>query len=210
MVTPLAPGAPALPSVGMGTAATPRRLLILLPREHGPDSTMRTLQLAAAAELAARSNRFGQWASVVIDSAGQANIREVLSAGSADVLAYIVLHREPDDSVRLQVSIRNVTPGASFGYRMVNSDPVYHPTGIQSFSNALRDAARLLGQLRQLGPGQVWSQDMGGPYVAPSYPGPRVRTYSPKDMDSLRRFMDSMQTHFRRHRDSTPNGHDSI
>ncbi|MGH7523084.1 MAG: serine/threonine-protein kinase [Gemmatimonadales bacterium] len=206
-VTPIAP---ALPSAGIANAVTPRRLLILLPRERGTDSTMRTLQLAAAAELAGRSNRFGQWTSVMIDSAGQANLREVLTAGSADVLAYIVLHREPGDSVRLQVSIRNVTPGASFGYRMINSDPVYHPTGIQAFNGALRDAARLLGQLRQLGPGQVWSQDMGGPYAAPGYTGPRVSTFSPKVMDSLHRIMDSMQAHFRKRRDSMPQRRDSI
>ena len=210
VMPPIAPGAPNLPSAGMANAGTQRRLLILLPRERGADSTMRTLQLAAAAELASRSNRFGQWTSVMIDSAGQANLREILTAGTADVLAYVVLHREPGDSVRLQVSIRNVTPGASFGYRMLNSDPVYHPTGIQSFNEALRDATRLLSQLRQLGPGQIWSQDMGGPYVAPGYTGQRMRTYTSKDMDSLRKVMDSMQTHFRKRRDSIQQRRDSI
>ena len=153
------PPAPAIATPPMPPGA--RRLLILLPPERAADSALQTLQLAAAADLAARTNRFGMWASVVIDSNGRTNLRDVITTGSADVLAYVNLRRELADSVRLQVSIRSVTPGTTFGYQLVTSDPIYRPTDIQPFNNALRDASRYLGQLRQLPPGQVWSQDMG-------------------------------------------------
>jgi hypothetical protein len=165
---------------------------------------MKTLQLAAAADLAARINRFGQWASVVIDTNGRTNLRELITAGSADVLAYIDVHREPTDSVRLQVSIRNVTPGTSFGYRVVTSDPVNHPANVGAFNNTLRDASRLVSQLRMLPPGQVWSQDMGRGFAGPGDRGSTVRTFTTRQMDSMRKTMDSMRNLHPRRRDSVP------
>ena len=194
---PIVPGDRAAPAAAAPMAApydaAPKRLLVLLPREQGTDSAMKSLQLAAAADLAARINRFGQWASVVIDSNGRTNLRELVAAGSADVLAYINVHREPADSVRLQVSIRNVTPGTSFGYRVVTSDPVSHPANIGAFNNTLRDAGRLVSQLRQLPPGQVWSQDMGRGFPGPGDRPSMVRTITPKQMDSMRKAMDSLR-----------------
>lgn len=184
--------------------AAPKRLLVLLPREQGTDSATKSLQFAAAAELAARINRFGQWASVVIDTNGRTNLRELIAAGSADVLAYINVRREPNDSVRLQVSIRNVTPGTSFGYRVVTSDPVSHPANVAAFDNTLRDAGRLVSQLRMLPPGQVWSQDMGRGFPAPGDRGSMVRTFTTRQMDSMRKAGDSLRNLHRGRRDSLP------
>jgi hypothetical protein len=211
-----APGAPTPPAMsGAGGApstppavgpydAAPKRLLVLLPRDRGTDSAMKTLQLAAAADLAARINRFGQWTSVVIDSNGQTNLRELVAAGSADVLAYVSVHREPTDSVRLQVSIRNVTPGTSFGYRVVTSDPVSHPANVSAFNSTLRDASRLVSQLRLLPPGQVWSQDMGRGFSGFADRGSMARTITTRQMDSLRKVGDSLRNLHRGRRDSLP------
>jgi len=197
-------GTPSAPPAVGPYGAAPKRLLVLLPRDRGTDSALKSLQLAAAAELAARINRFGQWASVVIDSNGQTNLRELVAAGSADVLAYINVHREPTDSVRLQVSIRNVTPGTSFGYRVVTSDPVSHPANVAAFNNTLRDASRLVSQLRMLPPGQVWSQDMGRGFSGPDDRSSMVRTITTRQMDSMRKVGDSLRNLHRGRRDSAP------
>ena len=210
--SPTAPTPPSVPGerIAPPTAApmtapygvAPKRLLVLLPREQGTDSAMKSLQLAAAVDLAARINRFGQWASVVIDSNGRTNLRELIAAGSADVLAYINVHREPADSVRLQVSIRNVTPGTSFGYRVITSDPVSHPANIAAFNSTLRDAGRLVSQLRMLPPGQVWSQDMGRGFSGPGDRSSMVRTFTTRQMDSMRKVGDSLRNLHRGRRDS--------
>ena len=199
---PVVPGATSLPQISSTLTAAPRRLLILMPMERTADSTLQSLQHAAAADLAARTNRFSQWASVMIDSTGRTNVRDVITSGSADVLAYISLHHEITDSVHLQVSIRNAAPGTSFGYRVITSDAVYRPTSIEPFSGTLREASRLLGQLRQLPPGQPWSQDMGRAFVIPNLQGPSVRTFTPKSLDSLRTWAESLRVHRPRTRDS--------
>ena len=196
------PGAVVPPAVNGTAVAGPRRLLILLPRERAADSSLQLLQRAAALQLAAWSNRFSQWASVTIDSTGRTNLREVITSGNADILAYVSIHREPTDSVRLQVSVRNAVPGTSFGYHVLTSDPAYRPTDITPFTSTLRDASRLLGQLRQLSPGQVWSQDMGRFTGGPSDPGAMYRIINPKQLDSMRKMMESLKVYRPRRRDS--------
>lgn len=206
-VAPVVPGVSDLPPIAGTSIGEPRRLLILLSRERGTDSVLRALQRVAGTDLAARTNRFGQWASVAIDSTGRTNLRDVLTSGSADVLVYLNFHREPNDSVRLQVSIRNATPGTSFGYRLLTSDPAYRPTDIGPFGGTLRDASRLLGQLRQLPPGQPWPQDMGGGRGGPYDPGyPSTRTIGQKQIESLTKMADSMRKFLPkpRRRDSIP------
>ena len=100
------------------------------------------------------------------------------------------------------VSIRNAAPGTSFGYRVITSDAVYRPTNIEQFSGTLREASRLLGQLRQLPPGQSWSQDMGRTFIIPNLQGPSVRTFMPKSLDSLRTWAESLRIHHPTARDS--------
>ncbi|MGH7593589.1 MAG: serine/threonine-protein kinase [Gemmatimonadales bacterium] len=201
---PGAPGSRTLPPIAGTSSIGPRRLLILLPPERGADSAMQALQHMAAAELSALSDRFGQWTSVQIDSGGRTNLRDLITSGGADVLAYVSLRHESGDSVRLQVSIRNATPGTSFGYRVLTSDPAYHPTDLGPLRGTLRDASRLLSQLRQLPPGQPWPQDMGRPTAGPNDPGPTLRSFAPRPSDSMRKTFDSLRRYRSRHQDSLP------
>jgi hypothetical protein len=204
-VTVIAPNAPAVPGTGAGVSAvgvataTPRRLTVIaLPARGKPDSTLTALQRHAAVELADRANRGGgQWAAVSIDTLSSPG-RGFPGQGTADfgapgAFAYLTMQRDSGDSVKLSVVVRNADPGTNFGYRALTSDAVYRPTTTAPFSGTLNDAARLLRQLRQLPTGQVWLQDMGrsgrgGPYD----PGAMVRSFNPKQFDSLRKIGESL------------------
>jgi hypothetical protein len=130
--------------------------------------------------------------------------------GPGVVLVYLGLQRDNTDSVRMSISVRSNDPGTDFGYQTLTSDPVHQPANIALFNGTLNDAARLLGQLRRLPPGQPWPQDMGrglrrgGPSDHVFVPNAGVvRTWTTR-ADSMKRAMDSLRARVTKPRDSVP------
>ncbi|HEY3933784.1 MAG TPA: serine/threonine-protein kinase [Gemmatimonadales bacterium] len=191
--------APTIPNVTATMTGT-RRLAIVLPGRHGPDSA---LEQDIAAELARRATRFGEWDEVSIDSSWRGD----RSPGATPADAYVLLNLRhgANDSVKLSIYIRNATPGTGYGFSALNSDPVYRPAGLASFLTTVRKAGQLLAQLRRLPPGQPWPQDMGrgGPSMSTEIGPPMGRGFTLR-MDSLRRMADSLRGRGRPHRDSLP------
>jgi len=212
VVTPsTAPGPPGAPDVAPRTAGSnpgsiPRRLTIVAQSRSRMDSTLQALQRRSAVELAERSNRgSGQWAAVTVDTAGRPGPGSFPTPGSADVLVFLNMQRDSTDSVKLSVQIRSTDPSTNFGYHALTSDAIYRPSTTAPFSETLNDAARLLRQLRQLPAGQAWVQDMGRGRGGPYDPAMQsMRTFTPKQFDSLRRGADSLRVRSAKHRDSLP------
>jgi hypothetical protein len=198
-VTITAPGITATP-------ASDRHLAILLTPLRRSDSALRPLQQAAGRELVRRANSFGEWAGVTLDTAMRMGPTQAPGLENADVLVFLALQRGPGDSVQLRVSIRSTMASTNFGNHVVTSDPVFQPTSTAPFDRTLRDAARLLSQLRRLPPGTPWAQDMGrGSFGGPNDPGAQAfRTFSPKQLESLKTVFDSVRKHRPPRRDSQP------
>jgi len=198
-VTMTAPTAPGVPT-------TPRQLAILLTPMRRSDSALRPLQQAAGRELARRANGFGEWVGVTIDSSMRMGPGQAPGLNNADVLVFLTMQHTTADSVQLRVSIRSTAAGTNFGNHVLTSDPVFQPATTGPFDNTLRDAVRLLHQLQRLPPGTPWPQDMGkmtfgGPNDAAAQ---TFRTWSPRQLESLKTTFDSMRKFRPRRRDSMP------
>jgi tRNA A-37 threonylcarbamoyl transferase component Bud32 len=198
-VTVTAPAVPALPT-------TQRHLAILLTPVRRADSALRPLQQAAGRELARRANPFGEWVGVTIDSSMRMGPGQSPGLESADVLVFLTMQHTDADSVQLRVSIRSTAAGTNFGNHVLTSDPVFQPATTAPFDNTLRDAVRLLNQLRRLPPGTPWPQDMGRvTFGGPNDAGAQTfRVWSPRQLESLKSTFDSVRRYRPRHRDSMP------
>ena len=219
VIAPPLPGAaPTTPATPMNSPTAivpgsgPHRLAIFLPPNRRPDSVLQALQRRAALELVGRtSNRFGgRWDSVFVDSSIHMGRPTLPTPGPGVVLVYLGVQRDNTDSVRMSISVRSNDPGTDFGYQTLTSDPVHQPANIAPFNGTLNDAARLLGQLRRLPPGQPWPQDMGrglrrgGPSDHVFVPNAGVvRTWTTR-ADSMKRAMDSLRARVTKPRDSVP------
>ena len=121
---------------------------------------MIALQRRAAVDLIARASRGVPWTTVTVDTVpppgdgrgGRGNF----ATPTADVVVYLGMQRDGADSVKLSVMVRSLDSSTHFAYHPLNSDAVLHPTSLAPFNGTLNDAARLIRQLRQLRPGQVW------------------------------------------------------
>jgi serine/threonine protein kinase len=203
--------APAAPVPGSGlpqiaaTAGSSRRLVIALPPRREPDSMLQSLQDRAGADLARRATGMMGWNDVRVDSAPVHGRPPSNPFDNADVLVFLALQRqEHSDSVVLRITVRNTAPGTQYGWRLLSSAPVYQPTSLDPFRSTLRDATRLLEQLRRLPPGQPWPQDMGRGFTmsGPSDGDMRNMHFTPQQFDSLRHRMDSMHGRHGRDADS--------
>ncbi len=200
-VTPAVPGV-AAPGAGNRPAPPGRSLAVVAwPRGRTPDSALIALQRRAAVDLIARASRGAPWTTVTIDTVpptggrggGRGNFPP---PPSADVVVFLGIQRDSADSVKLSVTVRSMDSSTNFGYHQLTGDAIPHGISTAPFNGTLNDAARLIRQLHQLQPGQVWVQDMGrggrsgpgGPYD----PGVMMRTFNTKQFDSLRKMADSL------------------
>jgi serine/threonine protein kinase len=199
--TPPTPGAS--PSGAGNRLAPPARSLAVVAWPRGgrtPDSALIALQRRAAVDLIARASRGAPWTTVTIDTVpptgGRSGGRGNFAPPSADVVVFLGIQRDSADSVKLTVMVRSMDSSTNFGYHQLTSDAILHGTSTAPFSGTLNDAARLIRQLRQLQPSQVWVQDMGrggrGGPGGPYDPGMAMRTFNTKQFDSLRKMADSL------------------
>jgi hypothetical protein len=227
------PRAPAVPGTYAVTPASPlstpapgdataRRLLLIPLPVRDNDSTLRRLQSDVVSELSRRANQGDAWDAITIDS-GMTRARSPSDRNGAppvamsnfgpgsnsDVRVILGFDQGHNDSVTLRIMVRRSTAGSSFGYRVLTSDAQAHPTSTTPFRNTIRDASRLLEQLRRLPPGQAWVQDMGrngrggGPVPGgPYFPSMNLRTFTQGQIDSLRHLGDSLSHRYRIRKDS--------
>ncbi len=171
--------------------------MIALPPRREPDSTLQSLEERAGADLARRAAGMMGWNDVRVDSGLMHGRPSSNPFENADVVVFLTLQRqEHSDSVVLRITVRNTAPGTQYGFRIISSAPVSEPTSLDPFRSTLRDATRLLEQLRRLPPGQPWPEDMGrgfstGPDRATA--DMRGRHFTPEHFDSLRRLGDSIR-----------------
>ncbi len=197
--TPIVPGTPTAPPVAssrQGNGPASKRLMIVSVSRGRSDSMVKLLQRRAAVELVDRVNRGGgQWAAVTVDTGGMGPGSFGAPGFTTDVIAFISFRRDSADSVRLSIQVRPTDQAASAGFRALTSDAVYHPTNTGPFTATLNDAARLLRQLRQLQPGQVWvQQDFGRGRGGPFDPGMgNFRTVNSRQIDSMVKMGDSLR-----------------
>lgn len=205
VAVPVAPMAPApgmrpgdLPQIA-ATATAPRRLAIFAVPMRGADSTLRNLQEAAAGDLARRAGTVAGWSTINVDTAPEIGGRRTMPSFDADVLVFLLLQREQanPDSVVMHITLRSASAENGYGFRYLSSPPAYRPTSIEAFHSTLRDAGRLLQQLRRLPPGQPWPQDMGRDWTTSGPFAGRGPFYRFPD-DSLRHVVDSATAMARR------------
>jgi serine/threonine-protein kinase len=215
--TPSTPGAS--PTGAGNRPAPPARSLAVVAWPRGgraSDSALIALQRRAAVDLIARASRGPPWTTVTVDTVPPTGGRgggrgNFAPPPSADVVVFLGITRDSADSVKLSVTVRSMDSSTNFGYHQLTSDAVLHATSTAPFNGTLNDAARLIRQLRQLQPGQVWVQDMGrggrggpgGPFDA----GVTMRAFNTKQLDSLRRMGESLGGRMRpppKRRDSLP------
>ena len=217
-----APAVPAVPGVaapgGGNRLPLPARSLAVVgvaARGVRSDSALIALQRRAVVDLIARASRGAPWTTVTIDTipptggrgGGRGNFAP---PPSADVVVYLAIQRDSADSVKLSVTVRSMDSSTNFGYHQLTGDAIPRGVSTAPFNGTLNDAARLIRQLRQLRPGQVWVEDMGrggrGGPGGPFDPGAMMRTFSTKQFDSLRKMADSLarQRPSSKRRDSLP------
>ncbi|MEP6589985.1 MAG: serine/threonine-protein kinase [Gemmatimonadota bacterium] len=152
-----AAGIPTAPTAAVG----PRRVMVVMSPQRGEtDTNLIALSGQAAREVARRLGGMGGWDVLTAE--------RIQSVGSADIngaqaLVTVGVSHPPSsrDSAYLRIGVRNLSPGSSFGYRVVTSDPVPNPTSIDPFRLQLNEVVGLMRDLRNLPPGSTWEMDMG-------------------------------------------------
>ena len=155
------------PSIGAATAPGDRKVMVIASSGRNAPEANRTMADAVVRELDARLERTGHWEVVDPPTDRAAGMRDV----SADVLVTVGVmpapgHQEagsapPDDRVVVRISVRNTSPGSSFGYYVTSSDPFPISTGQVAYRGTVRDAVAMLENLRRVESGREWRFDMG-------------------------------------------------
>jgi hypothetical protein len=167
--------------VRVGTPSAPprperRRVMVVSQGSRGGDSSTARLGREVAAELSERLAGSPLWAVVPPEEAGRGD-REI----PAEVLVTVGASRAPGDSAMLRIGVRNLAPGSTFGYNVITSKHFALGDGPRGYRQTMNQALEVLGDLRRVDRGQVWTIDMGR--------GPS-RGLSPelmRQMDSMRK-----------------------
>ena len=163
-------------------------VLVMNTTRSRNDSQSRALSEAAVAEINRRLSTGRGW---VVDTMrfrgggatpgarSATEIRGVPSApfdSSTDVVVFVSVQKDENDSSYLNVTIRNAKAGSAYGNRIITSDRVKAPTSIDPFRGAVRDVSQTLEWLRRLPPGTAWPSTVprasgrGGPSDFPMSP----------------------------------------
>ena len=158
---------------------------------------MHALGDSAVAELDRRLNRGRNWTVVMSDTmTGGMNPRGSRSGrggilpgfDSTDMVVWVNVQKDNNDSSYLTVSIRNATSGSAYGSQILQSARVKGPISVDQFRNTIRDAARMLEYLRMLPVGAPWPQSSVGRPSGPGGPTDRPSPDVPRNMEQFRRF----------------------
>ena len=160
---PVAPGATAVvPIPGTPTtvtASSPRRLVLVTAPRAPVTPELVALNLAATKELARRVSGGKGWQIVVPEQSTDRGMRDAALEG-ADGLVIVSMVPGQGDSVDLRISVRNLTPGSSFGYNMTSSAMVFKPTSLDPFQDAIGRAVRVVESFKRVPSGSAWQLDI--------------------------------------------------
>jgi hypothetical protein len=167
----------------------PRRVMVLsFHRGPDTDSSLGHIEQDVINDLTDRLHRAGVWTVLTRDSLRNPGAGGN-PLGNVAILVSVSLQKGPTDSVELRIDLRNLQARSQFGFRVLTSPPIYRPTSAQQFGRTVRDASRVLEDLRELPAGSPWPLDQGrgrGPNRGPA--GPDLRgggPYVPPHADSL-------------------------
>ena len=201
-------GAPPMPSpatsasgtsIGAATSANlpsaPKRVLVMSSNWPRSDSAERAISTAAAAELTRRLGNSVIWNVVKPDSMQFRRERPApgtrgtsfAALDSIDMVVWISVQKDENDSSYLSVSIRNTEPNSAYGNQIITSNRVMAPTSLDQFRGAIRNASQALEYLRKLPAGSAWPSTVprqGGRGGPSDYLPPEVR----RNMEQFRRF----------------------
>ncbi|MES2305120.1 MAG: serine/threonine-protein kinase [Gemmatimonadota bacterium] len=151
-------GAPSAPTVFV---TGPRRVMVVMsPPRGSPDPALLALNEAAMREFAKRISASGGWD--VITPERVQGMRESDFSGAEALVTVGLAHTQSSaDSTYLRIGIRTLTPGSSFGYRVVTSNAVLNPTNLDPFRSWMAQALEVMRDLRNLPSGATWQLDMG-------------------------------------------------
>lgn len=172
-MTGTAPNARSTPGGG-STIVTgpsiPHRVVVLnSPPRNVTDPNILALGAAATKDLVKRLSGTG-WQVITVEGPDAGARGAELSTAEALVTVSVAQTTASSDSFYLRIGVRNTTPGSAFGYRVVTSDAVLHPSSIAPFMRTVGEAMGLMRSLQELSPGQNWQLDMGRIRDFPRYP----------------------------------------
>lgn len=148
-------------SVGAAPTSGPRRVLVVMSPPRGtPDPALLALNEAALRDFARRLSGPGGWDVITPDRAEGMRENELTSA-EALVTIGLAHPQSSTDSTYLRIGVRTLTPGSSFGYRVVTSSAVANPTNLDPYRPWFFEALDLMRDLRRLPSGSAWQLDMG-------------------------------------------------
>ena len=210
------PPAPSGVTGGSGAAVTglqsgprppdgPTRVVVMSSGWPRGDSVDRAISAAAVVELSRRLANSSHWTVIAPDtmpirsgrdgpgtrSISLARSEAFAGLDSSDMVVWVSVQKDQNDSSYLSVSIRNAATGSAHGNRIIQSDRVKDPTSADQFRGTMRDVSRTLEYLRNLPAGTAWpstvprSPGRGGPsdYLPPDFQ---------RNLEQLRR-LDSMK-----------------
>lgn len=151
-------GTPGTPSATPAATTTRRLVLVTAPRPP-ISAELLALNVAATKELARRVSGGRGWEVVVPEQGTDRGMRDAAVEG-ADGLVVVSMVPGEGDSVDLRISVRNLTPGSSFGYNFTSSEMVYKPTSIDPFQDAIGRAVRVVESFKRVPSGSSWQLDI--------------------------------------------------
>ncbi len=173
------------------TAPTVTHVLVLAAGRNRGDSMARALSEAAVLEINRRLSGGRGWVVVTPDTmrfqgnrgstGGQSGAPSFggppTGFDSTDMVVFVSVQKDENDSSYLSVSIRNTKAGSAYGNQIITSNRVKSPTSIDQFRGTVRDVSRTLEWLRSLPPGTAWPSTVprpgGGGRGGPSDNQPR-------------------------------------
>ncbi|HRP07885.1 MAG TPA: serine/threonine-protein kinase [Gemmatimonadales bacterium] len=137
-------------------APGPRTVMVLKSRGSEGDLVLQALGDSIAGEVTRRLERSSAWQ--IVDQPARP-IRD--GAIPADVFVTVGAVPVGKDSVAVRIAVRNTTPGSSFGYNVLSSQPFPIDSGRSAYLTTMREAFGVLETLRRVDQGQQWDFDLG-------------------------------------------------
>jgi hypothetical protein len=152
-----------------------RSVMVIAAGSRDRDAMLPELSEAVASEVRNWLARSNGWRLVPADP-GMLSER---GAMPAEVLVTVAATPAGSDSASLRITVRNATPGSSFGFQVISSRPFALSAGPAGYAGTLGETIAILQNLRRVERGESWGLDLG-----------RNRVVSPVELqrlDSLRR-----------------------
>jgi serine/threonine protein kinase len=144
---------------GRGASVEPalRRVMVVASGNRSGSRAYQEMAESVVHELNARIERTRGWEMVDPSDEGTA----VRSGTPTDVLVGVGISPTQGDSVVLRISLRDMSPGSSFGFHVVSSEPIAEADGRKAYQSTVRNAVAMMENLRHLESGNQWRFDMG-------------------------------------------------